>query len=457
MAIDRLTLEDQLMLDASTAWPQDIAALVLLDGGELSDSSGRFRIEAVRDAVDARLHLVPRYRQCIRTPRRGLGGPYWVDAPTFDVGDHVGVVQLAAPADEAELLRATERLRRRRLDPSRPLWELWFLTGLSDGRVGLFVRMHHAIADGRAALTMVAAFLDLDPAAPAPPALGWTPADAPASAALLADNVRRHLRSLIVVTSTLLRPRSTLRRLRAAWPGTRELLAEPPGSKTSLDRRVGPDRNLALIRTSLHDVKRIARAHDATTNDVLLALTAAGLRAVLRSRGEPLEGITTPVYVPVSLRGRMHGRVPGNEIAQMVVPLRLDVSDPIRRLEGIAAETTARKARPRTSLGSLFRVRFLRRLLLEAIARQRVNVTTASLPGSSRPLFFAGARLLEVFPILPLIGPVALGVGAVTYAGTLRIGVTADREAYPDLEVFAAAVRTELDRLGRASPMAAAA
>lgn len=457
MAIDRLTLEDQLMLDASTAWPQDIAALVLLDGGELSNSSGRFRIEAVRDAVDARLHLVPRYRQCIRTPRRGLGGPYWVDAPTFDVGDHVGVVQLAAPADEAELLRATERLRRRRLDPSRPLWELWFLTGLSDGRVGLFVRMHHAIADGRAALTMVAAFLDLDPAAPAPPALGWTPADAPASAALLADNVRRHLRSLIVVTSTLLRPRSTLRRLRAAWPGTRELLAEPPGSKTSLDRRVGPDRNLALIRTSLHDVKRIARAHDATTNDVLLALTAAGLRAVLRSRGEPLEGITTPVYVPVSLRGRMHGRVPGNEIAQMVVPLRLDVSDPIRRLEGIAAETTARKARPRTSLGSLFRVRFLRRLLLEAIARQRVNVTTASLPGSSRPLFFAGARLLEVFPILPLIGPVALGVGAVTYAGTLRIGVTADREAYPDLEVFAAAVRTELDRLGRASPMAAAA
>jgi WS/DGAT/MGAT family acyltransferase len=445
------------MLDASTAWPQDIAALVLLDGGVLFDPSGRFRIEAVRDAAGARLHLVPRFRQCIRTPRRGLGGPYWVDAPTFDIGDHVGVVQLAAPADEAELLRATERLRRRRLDPSRPLWELWFLTGLSGGRVGLFVRMHHAIADGRAALTMVAAFLDLAPDSPAPSAVHRTPSAAPTSAALLADNLLRHLRSLVVVTSTLLRPRSTLRRLRAAWPGTRELLAEPPGSKTSLDRRVGPDRRVALIRTSLHDMKRIARAHDATTNDVLLALTAAGLRAVLRSRGEPVDGVTAPVYVPVSLRGRMHGRVIGNKIAQMVVPLRLGVSDPVRRLEGIAAETAARKARPRASLGSLFRVRFLRRLMLDAIARQRVNVTTASLPGSSRPLFFAGARLLEVFPILPLIGPVALGVGAVTYAGTLRIGVTADREAYPDLEVFAAAVRTELDRLGRASPMAAAA
>jgi len=457
MAIDRLTAEDQLMVDASTAWPQDIAALAILDGSVLFDPNGRFRIEAAREAIQARLHLVPRFRQCIRSPRRGLGGPYWADASAFDIDDHVGVIQLAAPADEAELLRATERLRRRRLDPSRPLWELCFLTGLGEGRVGLFVRMHHAIADGRAALTLVAAFLDLAPDPPFQPAPEWPPADRPASAMLLADTLWRHVRSVAGVTATLLRPRSTIRGLRAGWPAARELFAEPPGSKTSLDRRVGPDRNVALIRTSLHDVKRIARMHDATTNDVLLAVTAAGLRALLMSRGEPVEGVTTPVYVPVSLRGRMHGRTPGNDIAQMVVPLRLGESDPGRRLAQISAQTAIRKARPRTSLGSLFRVRFVRRRLLIAIDRQRVNVTTASLPGSSRPLFFAGARLLEVFPILPLIAKVALGVGAVTYAGTLRIGVTADRDAYPDLEVFAAAVRAELEALRAVLPTAAAA
>jgi len=264
-------------------------------------------------------------------------------------------------------------------------WRIGFLTGLGEGRVGLFVRMHHAIADGRAALTLVAAFLDLAPDPPFQPAPEWPPADRPASAMLLADTLWRHVRSVAGVTAILLRPRSTIRRLRAGWPAARELFAEPRGSKTSLDRRVGLDRNLALIRTSLHEVKRIARMHDATSNDVLLAVTAAGLRALLLSRGEPVEGVTTPVYVPVSLRGRMHGRTPGNDIAQMVVPLRLGESDPARRLAQIAGETATRKARRRTSLGSLFRVRFVRRRLLIAIDRQRVNVTTASLPGSSRP------------------------------------------------------------------------
>lgn len=75
-------------------------------------------------------------------------GPLWADAPAFDLSDHVRVVALPAPGDEAQLLLATEQLRRRRLDRSRPLWEMWFLPGLPDARIGLFVRLHHVIADG---------------------------------------------------------------------------------------------------------------------------------------------------------------------------------------------------------------------------------------------------------------------------------------------------------------------
>jgi hypothetical protein len=130
MAIERLTPVDQLMLRASELWPQDIAALVLLDGTNLLDPTGRFRIEAVRAAIQSRLHLVPRFRQVIHAPRRGLGGPLWVDSPHFDLREHVRELPVPAPAGEAELLRVTERLRRQRLDPSRPLWEMWLLTGL---------------------------------------------------------------------------------------------------------------------------------------------------------------------------------------------------------------------------------------------------------------------------------------------------------------------------------------
>ena len=80
--------------------------------------------------------------------------------------------------------------------------------------------------------------------------------------------------------------------------------------------------------------------------------------------------------------------------------------------------------------------------------RQRVNVTTASIPGPTGPLSLCGARVLEVFPVLPLIANEPLGVGALSYAGQFAIGVIADRDAYPDLDIFVAGAREELRALG---------
>jgi diacylglycerol O-acyltransferase / wax synthase len=447
--IDRLTALDLLMLRVSKRWPQDIGALALLDGTNLLEPGGHLRIEAVRAAIESRLHLVPRFRQVVHVPRRGLGGPLWADAESFDLGEHVRVLPLPAGSGEADLLAAVERLRSRRLDPSRPLWEMWLLTGLPEHKVALFVKLHHAIADGMAAMTTINAFLDATPDAPAPPARPWTPTRPPSARELLADNLARRGERLAGALGVLARPRTTVRRLRAAWPATRELLAETPGAETSLDRMVGPGRNLALIRTTLEAVKEVAHRHGATVNDVLLAATAGGLRALLCRRDEPVEGVTVRVYVPVSLRLRRGVRGPqqGNLIAQMAVPLPLGKSDPGHRLERIAAETASRKARARTSLGTLFRGRIARRLLLMAVMRQRVNATTADIPGPGAPRYLAGAQVQEVFPVLPLIANEPLGVGALSYAGTFNIGVVADRDAYPDLDVFAAGVRDELHAL----------
>ena len=452
--MDRLTPLDQLMVQASGRWPQEIGALALLDGASLLEPGGRFRIEAVREAIGSRLPRVPRFRQVIWTPRRGLGGPLWVDAPSFDLGDHVRVLALPAGGGEADLLVATERLRRQPLDPARPLWQMWFLPGLPDGQVGLFVRLHHAIADGMAAMATISSLLDTAPDAPAAPA-PWTPAPLPSAPTLLADNLRRHLQRLIRGLSLLARPGATAQRLRAAWPAVRELVAEAPAAETSLDRMVGPDRTLALVRTTLELVRQAGHSYGATVNDVLLAVTAGGLRALLASRDEPVEDTTVRVYVPVSLRRpRARGPQQGNRIAQMAVPLALGEPDPGRRLQRIAAETGERKARTRTSLGTLFGGRVTRRLLLMAVMRQRVNVTTASIPGPEAPLHLGGARVLEVFPVLPLIANESLGVGALSYAGALTIGVVADQDAYPDLDIFTMAVRDDLAALGSPTPIA---
>ncbi len=137
----------------------------------------------------------------------------------------------------------------------------------------------------------------------------------------------------------------------------------------------------------------------------------------------------------------------------MVVPLPIGVADPVWRLRQIAAETAKRKARSRPSLGKVPRGRFIGRAFLKLVDRQRVNVTTADLRGPPIPLYFAGAPVLEVFPLLPLIGKVALGAGALSYAGQFNIMTVADLDAYPDMDTFATGVREELHALGASAGM----
>jgi WS/DGAT/MGAT family acyltransferase len=265
--------------------------------------------------------------------------------------------------------------------------------------------------------------------------------------------VVNRLQSWAGLFSALLHPLRAIRRIRAAWPAMRELIAEAPSSQTSLDRLVGPDRHVALVRDRLDEVKAAGKAHGATVNDVLLGAIAGGLRALLQERGELQAGTTLRVYAPISLRKGVPGVQQGNLVVQMAIPLQLGEPDPFRRLRLVSAATKERKGRARTSLGFLIHGRMTRRLMLMAAMRQRVNVATASIPGPAEHLYLLGARVLEVFPILPLIANEPLAVGALSYAGAFNIGITADRDIIPDIGVFAAGVCSELETLG-APPLA---
>lgn len=443
--MERLTAGDRLMLWPDDRWPQEIGALAILDGAPLLDPDGRFRIEVARQAVEDRLHLVPRFRQLLHLPPRGLGGPLWADAPTFDLADHVREAGVPAPGDEAALLAVTEQLRRRRLNRSRPLWEMCFLTGLPERRIGLFARMHHAIADGIAGVATLGTFLDDTPSAPAGSAQPWTPAPAPSAHALLADNLRRQSAGLGGALSALTRPKLTARKVQDGISAAHDMFSAPPTPRTSLDEVVGADRSLAVIRSRLDPARQAAHRHGATVNDVLLAVTAAGLRGLLRDRGEPVENLALPVYVPVTLR-QAHDReqARGNMIGQMVVLLPLGEPDSALRLEEIAAQTAGQKTGSHPNLGTMFRSRLARRALLAFVNSHPVSVTTADVPGPPHPVYFAGARVHEVFPVLPLIANVTIGVGALSYAGQLNITVIADRDTVPDLGTFTAAARNEL-------------
>jgi WS/DGAT/MGAT family acyltransferase len=456
--LERVTASDLfLLLWDDYGWSTDIGGLAICDGAGLLDRDGRVPIEAVRARLEPRLPLVPRLRQLLSRPRLGLGWPLWTDAPSFDLADHIRVRPVAAPGGQAQLLAACQELARRRLDPARPLWELWLLPGLPDRQVGAYFRLHHAVADGAAALAVFGALLDLTADAPAPAAPPWVPAPVPAAGELLADNLRRRRRELGRGCSALAHPGRTLRQAQTAWPAWREVLTEQPAPRTSLNHPVGAGRRLALVRGRLDLSKQIAHAHHATVNDVALAAVAGGLRQLLASRGEDLQGLVQRAMVTISLHQEQPGQAQGNKPGWMMVPLPLGEPDPVRRLELIAAETAARKHKARPEAGSgIFRFAAGQRAWYRHFPRQRsVNLVVTNVAGPPVPLYLAGARLLELFPMLPVMGNLTLVVAVLSYAGQLNLTAVADRDSCPDLEVFTQGVRTALDDLAQSVPVPA--
>jgi diacylglycerol O-acyltransferase / wax synthase len=447
--LDRLTAPDLMLIwPEDYGWPQDIGALAILEGESLADANGGFPVQAVREHIAGRLNLLPRFRQLLYWPRLALGWPLWVDDPSFDVAAHVRVLSVPSPGDEAQLLHACEKLRRRPLNRSRPLWEMWFLTGMTEGRVGLFIKVHHAIADGVAGIAALGAFLDPVPNVPETSTPRWTPAPMPSTQELFKDNLCRRLRELDRALSALASPIRTFRRLKRGWPAVKEMFAEGPAPKTSLNRRIGSDRRLAIIRSNLDLAKEIAHAHGGKVNDVLLTALAAGYADLLRSRGEDVDDLVLRAFVPVSLHSERAGHARGNVDGGMAVPLPIGEANDRRRLQRIAADTVERKKRARPPAGSLFRSIFLQRAFLRLMDHQRLmNAYVANVPGPPESLYFAGTPILELFPVVPIAGNISIGVGALSYAGQFNMTVVADRDICPDFEVFVDGVSRSLDAL----------
>jgi diacylglycerol O-acyltransferase / wax synthase len=448
--LERLGPQDLMMLwPDDFGWPEVIGALAILDGTGLLDPDGRFRVEAVREVIGSRLPKVPRFHQLLHTPRWGLGRPLWVDARCFDLTEHVRVLPFSAPPDEARLLRAVEDVRAVPLSRSRPLWEMWFLPGLTGDRVAMYIKVHHTIADGQAGVALLGTFLD--PSADAPPTAAgpWTPAPMPSSRDLFEDNLRRRVEAAEGTLSKLRRPATTLHQARERWPAVRENYLKERAPRTSFNIPIGRHRRLAVIRSNLDAAKQIARSHDAKLNDVLMAATAGGLRELLRSRGERVEDLVLRAFVPVSLHQEEPGRARGNRGGLMFVPLPVGEPDPVRRLRLITeASTRHKKYVVGAPEGILGRNQALQRATTRSLARQRwANVYIANIFGPRMPLYLAGARITEIFPVVPLIGNFTLAVAALSYAEQLNITVVADANACPDVAIFAQGLRDSLQAL----------
>lgn len=425
----------------SPAMPQHIGALAVVDAAPLLDRSGELDIDPLCTRLEQRLSGIPALRRSVRAAGLLRGRAIWVDDPSFDVRSHVRAVAVPSPGGDDELDDAASAAMATLLDRSRPVWQLCVLTGLQDGHVGFLFKIHHALADGLAALQILAALTDTaEDGSPPPP---WSPAPPPDGWAVFTDHVASTTHRFSSVAHRLRHPVELAGTAAAVTAELRLVMAPSAAApRVSFNRPVARGRRVRRVRFELAELKQVAHDAGGTVNDAVLALVTGGLREVLAARGELVRGLELVVSVPVALRATADAGTMGNAVGAMAVRLPVGTADPHERVARIVAATRAAKAAQRPA-DVPAAIAWLAATPLAAMLTRRqrlVNLFVTNVVGPPMPVDLLGARVLELAPIVTLAGNLTLSVSALSYAGTMELVATVDPSAFPDVTLFAAAM-----------------
>jgi diacylglycerol O-acyltransferase len=414
------------------------------------------REQELREMVLGKLSLVPRYRQLVRFVPLRMGAPLWVDDPHFNIDYHLRRTALAAPGGEQELRRLVGRVMSQQLDRAKPLWEMWAVEGLEDGRWALISKIHHCMVDGVAGTDLITVLLDRSRTPDPPRAEPWEPAPSADGAALLARALVENMLSPARAARALGAPtRLASRGLDAARGLLRLRSAVVPTPASSLNGALGPHRRWSWARAQLSDVKIVREAFGGTVNDVVLACIAGGFRELLIEREEPVDRVIRSL-VPVSVRSPGEHGVYNNRVSAMFADLPVAIEHPVTRLRSISAQMAELKRSKEavagevlTSLGGFAPPLLL--ALAERVAthvpQHSVNTVTTNVPGPQHPLYAGGRRMLEAFPYVPLGGHMRVGVAIFSYNGAITFGVTGDYDNAPDIDVLCNGIERGLAEL----------
>lgn len=465
MGHERLTATDASFLYIETPHePQHVGSLAFLDGDPLRDDSGRIRIEEVRAYIEARLHKVPRLRQKVLPVPLRQGRPVWADDENFDIDYHVRLTALPRPGTNDQMLDLMGRLQSLPLDRDRPLWEIWLVDGLADGRVAQVLKTHHAMGDGIANVDMVLALVETEPdAPPEAPAPPWEPTPNPSDAQLLreawVDQLLRPAALARNATSALRNPRRFAGAVGDVL-STAVLLRDRPQA-APWNVAVTPHRRWVSATVPMDQVKRIRTASGtgATLNDVVLAACTGALRDYLTDAGQDVGGHRTlNAMVPVSRRSdNEHDETLGNRVSIIVVDLPVHRSDPIDRLNDIHTQTESLKesgmaAGAETIVGVAGEMPMIAPELAKVVSRRiPMNLVITNVPGPPMTMWMYGARVLEAYPYVEVIDGEGLTIAVLSYEGVLHFGITADRDVMADLDKLAAGIERHVGDLETAT------
>lgn len=453
--MDQLSALDSIFIAGELpGMPQHVGGLTVLDP---SQSKG-FGFQKLLRVVDERVRLAPRYTRKLREVAGGLDRPWLVDDPDFDVRRHVHRIAVPAPGTMRELAELVGLLFPRPLDRSRPLWEMWLIEGVADGRVALLMKSHHCLMDGAAASGMGALLCDLEPEPKSPPEAPAIEAAPEPGDLRVALEAARHL---------VARPAATLRLSGRLLRQGFELLRsrrDPEASplpfsipKVSFNGNPGPRRAFACASVPLDAVKEIRKRFDVTVNDVVLALTGSTIRRYLVQRGElPKQSLIATIAVSLRAEGDTSA---DNQITTASIPWATDRADPVARLLRIhrAAERAKQSARGADSqilsqLGEAFApslVNLFFRIGAERGAALFMpgNAVVSNVRGTPVPLYIGGARIESMYPLSILAPTQGLNITAVSYCGRIDVGFTVDPDLVPDPWLLADGIPLALEEL----------
>ena len=397
----------------------------LLGPGGFVGRDGRPDLAALRAVLHGRITAIPPLR-CV--PVAAGRRHRWVEASP-DVEQHI---RLLEPVDGLHgLERKCGELMTVPLALDRPPWELLVVPGASAEQVGIVLRIHHAIADGVAAVAIAQQLFERDEpdAASAIPPDGPVPSSAP-----------------VVPIRPRADPSHVLKRISFGLRRILTILAGRGIGPTVLLGDRSPLRGVAFVDVDLEALEARVRPLGATVNDALLTAVAAGYAAALSASGEQLPS-ELPVSVPVALRRR---GTSGNQVGVMLVRLPLGEPEPDARLRLIAARTQEEKGSAREQGTLEFMRGPLGARIMDRIGyRQHVVASVVTnVPGPASRLRLAGAPVVAIWPVTILAANVRLSVAAVSYAGSLRCGIHFDEVNVPGA-VFAGAMEEEFARLAK--------
>lgn len=445
---ERLSAQDNSFLVAEQPnVPLHVSAVAIYEVGDLANEAGGVDVRKFKQALEAQLHRIPRYREKLQyVPVEGR--PVWVDDPHFSIDYHVRHAALPRPGDLEELKKLTARITTRALDRTRPLWEMWIIEGLSGDRFAIVNKIHHCMIDGAAGAGVAQILMSPTPEHEVGQPRPFMPRPAPSGTELGIDAAKRLLLSPVEALGSLgsfARKSPDLggeiaARARAVADLAQNALM--PSSDTPMNGKLGPHRRIDWLTLPLEDVKAVRRSLGCTVNDVVLATVSGAVRQYLIRRGCSPDGIDFRISAPVSVRSKDEPNM-GNRVSTWILRLPIEESDPLESVARVNRGTQELKETGQAAALDLVMsaAEYAPASILglgARIASGPINMIVTNVPGPQFPLYILGARLVEMHPLVPLLDGTGLGIALFSYNGNLHVGLNADYEMIPDLSAFTA-------------------